>query len=401
MTELAKPTPIQAYFAQGYKGRSTWPYWLSGLFVALFIWMFFQVILSFGMIFEIMRVDPEGVENMYSGENAEALAEDSATQMLAFFIMFLLGLVAIIMSFIGATRKPKPNTGLMTAAGLISAIGLLITFWMLTQNDAGFNAVLTRNIPNSPALYTMMLLAFPPLIFGLWLVTKVIHGRPFKTLMTAHTKFRWGRVFQTMVIYWAIIGVVATACHFLGLNQIEFVFNSGAFLTFAIISLLLIPLQSATEEIILRGYMNQGLGKYIKNPWIVFFITSFAFASLHLANPEAVAGASEGKLLITMSGYFFFGYFACILTYIDGGLESAIGMHVANNLFAAVFMGYDNSVLPTPTVYKSTLNPDTDWIVTLIVLALATLILWKFRSKLTPDAPTREDIEDDMTETFS
>ena len=117
------------------------------------------------------------------------------------------------------------------------------------------------------------------------------------------------------------------------------------------------------------------------------------FASLHLGNPEAAEGAANGKLLMTMSGYFAFGMFACLLTYIDGGLESAIGVHAANNLYASMIMGYDNSALPTPTVYNTELNPSTDLIFTLIALSLVCLILWKFRSPLVTSASHTKSVD--------
>jgi len=88
----------------------------------------------------------------------------------------------------------------------------------------------------------------------------------------------------------------------------EFVFDPSRFWGFALVSLFFIPLQSATEEIILRGYLNQGLSRIIRNPWIVFFITSAGFAALHLGNPEIAQSGLEGNKLITLSGYFFFHY---------------------------------------------------------------------------------------------
>ena len=205
--------------------------------------------------------------------------------------------------------------------------------------------------------------------------------------MTAHTHFRWARVFQSMAVFWAIAGTLTLVAHVMGFNKVEGVFDGSKFFLYATISLALIPLQSATEEIMLRGYLNQGLGKYIRNPWIVFFITSAMFASLHLGNPEAVEGAASGKLLLTMSGYFAFGMFACVLTYIDGGLESAIGVHAANNLYASILLGYDNSALPTPTAFKTGLNANTDLIFTILTLALVCLVLWKFKKPLIVDAP--------------
>ena len=129
----------------------------------------------------------------------------------------------------------------------------------------------------------------------------------------------------------------------------------------------------------LRGYLNQGLSRLIKSPWIIFFITSAGFAALHLGNPEIAQSGIEGNKLITLSGYFFFGFFACILTYIDGGLETAIGVHAANNLFAATIVGYEHSALPTPTLFKIGFNSDGDVLITIVGLTLVCLIMYATR----------------------
>ncbi|MCF6274329.1 MAG: CPBP family intramembrane metalloprotease, partial [Robiginitomaculum sp.] len=160
------------------------------------------------------------------------------------------------------------------------------------------------------------------------------------------------------------------------------------------VTLLFIPLQSATEEIALRGYLNQGLGKYIKNPWIVFVVTSAAFASLHLGNPEVAETVKEHSIWVALSGYFLFGMFACVLTYIDGGLETAIGMHAANNMFAAAVVGYDNSALPTPTIFKVGLNTQLDSIMLVVSLSLVCLIMYATRRPLIRPEPVASSESD-------
>jgi len=74
--------------------------------------------------------------------------------------------------------------------------------------------------------------------------------------------------------------------------------------------------------------------------------------------------------------------FACLLTYIDGGLETAIGVHAANNLFAAIIVGYEHSALPTPTLFKIGFNSDGDVIMTIIGLSLVCLVMYLTRSKI-------------------
>ena len=83
-----------------------------------------------------------------------------------------------------------------------------------------------------------------------------------------------------------------------------------------------------------------------------------------------------------MSSYFFFGFVACLLVWMDGGLESAIGFHAANNTFAAVFVNYEGSVLPTPSLFMATPNTVIDIPVSLAAMALIALILYKTRKPL-------------------
>lgn len=115
-----------------------------------------------------------------------------------------------------------------------------------------------------------------------------------------------------------------------------------------LITLLLIPFQAASEEFFLRGYLNQALIKYLKSPWIVFTLTSAAFALLHVWNSEA-----KGQEVTYLLAIFMFGFAACILLYIEGGLESAIGIHIVNNIFAFSLFGYEDPTLPTTALLYS------------------------------------------------
>lgn len=376
---------IHAYFDQALKGDSSWWTWLAGFWLAIVVWVFASAILGIPMVGFMMVADTEMMMKMFEDMQA-GMGESSALVSALTGASYALPILVILLFLLRDQFSPGLRKISMALAGLMALISFAGIVVQLTNQPEGSNELLAAFIPKSAGVYAFMLLTFPPLIGGLWLALKFIHKRGFKTLMTAHTHFRWKRVFQSMAVFWAIAGTLTVIAHIMGFNTVEGVFDGSKFFLYAAISLCLIPLQSAAEEIILRGYMNQGLGKYIRNPWIVFFITSALFASLHLGNPEAAEGAASGKLFTTMSGYFMFGMFACVLTYIDGGLESAIGVHAANNLYASVLLGYDNSALPTPTVFKTGLNADTDLIFTMLTLALVCLVLWKFKKPLIVDA---------------
>jgi hypothetical protein len=45
------------------------------------------------------------------------------------------------------------------------------------------------------------------------------------------------------------------------------------------------------------------------------------------------------------------GFFLTLITLQDNGMELALGMHTANNLFAALFANYTVTALPSPSVF--------------------------------------------------
>ena len=228
----------------------------------------------------------------------------------------------------------------------------------------------------------LFLLVFPASLIALYLGQKFIHKRTILSLHTAAKKIRWSRGMQAFLLTWAVLGSFVVVGHFSGLSPINTNFDAGRFAIYALVSLIFIPMQSGTEEIVFRGYLNQGFTHILKNKWIAFIITSVLFACLHLSNPEALKGAEDGILILTMSSYFFFGFIACLMVWMDDGLESAIGFHAANNTFAAIFVNYEGSVLPTPSLFMATPNTVIDIPVSLAAMALIALILYKTRKPL-------------------
>lgn len=270
-----------------------------------------------------------------------------------------------------------------------SAICALISFFALvyvirTGSGGDSAALLNGWMAKSPVIYALMLMMFPPMAIGLFLGVKFVQKRPVLSLLTANRTFRWKRLLFAALLVWIIGGLTTWVGQITGASPVKFVFDPSRFWAYLPVTLLLIPLQSATEEITLRGFANQGLGQFIKNPWIVFIITSAAFASLHLGNPEVAETVKEHSLFTAMAGYFMFGMFASLMTYIDGGLEAAIGMHAANNVFAASVVGYDSSALPVPTIFNIGLNTGLDNLTVLISLSLVCLILYQTRKPLSP-----------------
>ena len=228
----------------------------------------------------------------------------------------------------------------------------------------------------------LILLSFPASLIAPYLGQKFLHNRSIQSLHTAASNIRWSRGLQAFFVTWIVLGSFTAVLHFTGISPVRSNFGAERFISYSLVCLLFLPLQSGTEEIIFRGYLNQGFHHLIKNKWVVFTTTSLMFMAMHLTNPEALAGKESGLHVLTMSSYFLFGFIACLMVWMDDGLESAIGFHAANNTFAGIFVNYEGSVIPTPSLFMATSNPKIDVFIAMASLGLIALIMWRTRKPL-------------------
>lgn len=361
-------------------GQKKWYDWIGGFWLIFVAFNFAQIIMLMLLIIIMGITEPDLFNDFHQALGKGAEASGSAYE-----ILFMLSAITATLFWILARALNNEKTRqIMGVIGLVMTIATSVFLYLQTANTNtdDLNSVIMSSIGANPTLYASFLLSFPMTLGLAYIIQKFWHARTIKSLHTAFERFNWKRVLFSMGVFWAVAASFSAIGHLSGHSPLRLQFDPARFFGFAFVSLLLIPLQSATEEIIVRGYMNQGLGQYIKNPWIIFTLTSLLFMALHLANPEASASADKGALMhiLTMSSYFSFGFLLCILVYYEGGLETAIGVHAANNLFAAVFVNYEGSVLPTPSVYITQLNPAYDLPIGMAMLAIVTYILVRTRS---------------------
>ena len=228
--------------------------------------------------------------------------------------------------------------------------------------------------------YIFLLATFLPIFFAILLIYKIWHELPIKALLTSAPQFRWGNMWRTI----AIIFVA-----YIALSLIEYRFfpqeyegmqiqtDISVYLKLLVITLILVPFQATAEELLCRGYLNQALIKYLRSPWAVFIVTSAGFACLHAANPEA--GGQMGPYLASI---FLFGMAMCVLLYFEGGIESAIGAHIANNIFVFALLGYEDPVLPN-TAFFTLGEPVIAWsdfaVELGMMIVLIAVIIWANR----------------------
>jgi membrane protease YdiL (CAAX protease family) len=193
------------------------------------------------------------------------------------------------------------------------------------------------------------ILTFAPLIVGIFVVVRFVHGRPFRSIITPAKKLNWRRLGQGFGL-WLLLVTLSSLVEYLLHPQIyTVVFNARRFLPFALAVLLLIPIQTTAEELLFRGYLLQATGHLSRNFWVLALINGILFMVPHLGNPELASSA----ILLPLF-YFSFGAIFAFITLRDNSAELAIGAHAANNLYSALFANYNNSALQTESIFLVT-----------------------------------------------
>ena len=216
-------------------------------------------------------------------------------------------------------------------------------------------------------------LLFITVLIGLWVAVRYIHRRPFLTLITPYQNLRLGRMLQGFGLYFifAALGAALEALFFPGTYDITF--DPERFFIFAVLIILLTPFQTTTEELLIRGYLLQAIGHFTRHPIVLIALNGLIFLLPHLYNPEIAHG-----LWPMMCFYFAVGAFMTLLALRDNGLELAIGMHAANNMFAAIFVNYENSALQTSALFTATeINPWFGLFSYLIMAAILYYLLFR------------------------
>jgi len=166
-------------------------------------------------------------------------------------------------------------------------------------------------------------------------VTWAFHGLRPRWLASVLPRIRWRwmlvcfglsivALFATLVVGALVPQQGETADMAGGLNEV-----TAQTRNFALVVLLLTPLQAAGEEYAFRGYLTQAFGGLFAGlgPWAAriaaVLLPATLFALAH--------GAQDAPIFFDR---FAFGVVAGVLVIATGGLEAAIAMHVLNNFLA-------------------------------------------------------------------
>ncbi|NMH26373.1 CPBP family intramembrane glutamic endopeptidase [Flavobacterium solisilvae] len=222
----------------------------------------------------------------------------------------------------------------------------------------------------------LLMLSFVFAFLAIYLVIKYLHKQTFLSVTTSRSKMDWKRFFFSFSI-WGIFTIASTVImYYSNPEDFEINFKPIPFTILAVIAIILIPIQTSTEEYIFRGYLMQGFANLAKNKWFPLVMTSVIFGTMHIANPEV-----QKLGYIIMIYYIGTGLFLGILTLMDEGMELALGFHAANNLIAALLITSDWSAFQTESILKDNSEPSAGFEILVPVFIIFPILLFIFSKK--------------------
>ncbi len=251
--------------------------------------------------------------------------------------------------------------------------------------------------------FFLLILSFVIGFLGIVFSIRIFHKRTLKSLISPFDKIRWSRIALGFGVWLGMAIISEGISYYIDPDNYIVTFDSSKFLGLLIICLLFLPFQTSFEELFIRGYLMQGMSLLTKNPLIPLIVSSLIFGLLHGFNPE-VFKYGFAKMMFF---YIGMGLFLAIITIMDEGLELALGVHFANNLFAALFVSYEGGALQTYSIFKS-LNINMDYMVlgftlniTIFIIIIAFILKWKdwkkiFENIVYYEESNNNDILDDM-----
>jgi membrane protease YdiL (CAAX protease family) len=254
---------------------------------------------------------------------------------------------------------------------------MALNYVALLTSEADTKELMTQMIDQLGA-NTVLVINLLPLVLGFFFMLfwyKFILKLPLKSAISSRSRVDIKRIFFSFLLWGLLVG---------GLSFIEILstpenyvwnFDKQKFMTFALIAVLLIPLQTSFEELLFRGHMIQGIGIHTKSRAAALMITSILFGLMHIANPE-VEELGYGILTYYIGTGFLFG----IITLMDEGLELVLGFHAANNLIGALLVSAEWTAFRVDSLYIDISKPEfnfTMWIPLLVIYPLILLILAK------------------------
>lgn len=261
--------------------------------------------------------------------------------------------------------------GVQIALGFI--IGLIAIFIWFMQNGISNNINSINSIFQNPFFILIItLVGYTASVITIYLCMRFIHHRTLKSLITIKSKINWKRVLKGATVWFAILGLFTLITYIIDPKGYQFTFNPNTFGILLILSLITFPIQASFEELFFRGYLMQGFGLISRKPIIPLLATSIIFGLFHVANGTNMTFSIFPVIEASIIGLMF-----GIITLAENSIETASGIHIINNLYVALIVSSQGSVLGNvPSILTAPSDPYSSILGTVIFAIIALIVIF-------------------------
>lgn len=127
----------------------------------------------------------------------------------------------------------------------------------------------------------LTLLIFVVALISLFIIVKKFHKQTILSVTTSRKKVDWNRILFSFGLWVSITIAITIYSYYCGNGELILDFNPGKFAILAVIAIVLLPIQTSTEEYIFRGYLMQGFGNgSLNKKFTMGILYSFLFLPL-------------------------------------------------------------------------------------------------------------------------
>lgn len=212
----------------------------------------------------------------------------------------------------------------MVMVALFASMLFNPAFW--NADDAAIDAYFDETLMDmsNPAAFFLTMISIIVMIPAVWLAYLLLGAKPIGLLLSVTGKIRWrwlGLVAAVSTLVYAVYFSLSFIFDALDTSTTaspsEFMPANPLF--YALLVVVLTPLQCTAEELVFRGAFMQAVGSWLKHPAFAILLPVPLFTFGHLYD---IYGLLDVTVFAVAAGY---------LTWRTGGLEAAIAVHVVNN----------------------------------------------------------------------
>lgn len=232
----------------------------------------------------------------------------------------LLGLVVVAAVTLGLSR------------GVVSLISGLLS----PERGAAFGAALQSG--SDPAGLLALLALTGALGLATLVVAETMHWRGLRSLLGPRAPFRaqfWRVIAALALLNGAVLLLPPWPLAAASLPGLD----PGLWLALLPVTLAVLLVQTGSEELFFRGYLQSQLGARFRMPLVWMGLPALFFALGHYA--PGIYGGNAGLVALWS---LLFGLAAADLTARAGTLAPAIALHLVNNLFAVALVSFSGGL---------------------------------------------------------